>query len=232
MQTVELRYWLSRCPRYEYGGIGGGADGLYESRFGACLVCFGLLAGSAGGFLDTAIMNLVDIVKAFPLLLLALFVTALSGNRFELVVAAVGLAMTPDMVRFVRSNVLVVKAREYVAASQAIGCSYWRIATVHILPNLLRPMIAYITLATGRAILVEASLGFLGFGTPAPHPSLGNIMGSGMPYLRSNPWLAIAPSLFVISIVLSVNILGETLASGSPQRPIKTKLPVREEMPA
>ncbi len=180
----------------------------------------GLLAGCVGGTLDAAVMGFVDILKAFPVLLLALFVTALAGNRFELVVLAIGVAMAPDMIRLVRSSVLVVRTMDYVVAGRALGCSRWRIVTTHILPNVLQPLRAYVSLAMGQAILVEVSLGFLGFGVPPPQASLGNIIGSGMPYLRSNPWLALGPSLFVIGLVLSVNTLGDALGSRGLSRPV------------
>ncbi len=171
----------------------------------------GLTSGYVGGPVDTLVMRLMDILKAFPLLLMALFILAIMGNRFELVVIAIGVAMTPDLVRLVRAHVLVVKTMEYVQAARAMRFSHARIALSHILPSVLGPMIVYMTLGISQAVLIEAALGFLGFGVPTPRASWGNIMSGGMAYIRSNPWLAIGPALAIIALVLSVNTLGESL---------------------
>ncbi len=169
----------------------------------------GLTSGYVGGPYDTLVMRGMDLLKAFPLLLMALFILALMGNRFELVVIAIGIAMTPDLVRLVRAHVLVVKTMEYVQAARAMRFSHPRILLSHILPAILGPMIVYITLGISQAVLIEAALGFLGFGVPTPRASWGNIMSGGMAYIRVNPWLAIGPALALIALVLSVNTLGE-----------------------
>ena len=186
------------------------AIGLLAPAFAFAVgTIIGLTSGYVGGLVDTLVMRLMDILKAFPLLLMALFILTIMGNRFELVVIAIGVAMTPDMVRLVRAHVLVVKTMEYVQAARAMRFSHARIALSHILPGILGPMIVYITLGISHAVLIEAALGFLGFGVPTPRASWGNIMSGGMAYIRSNPWLAIGPALAIIALVLSVNTLGE-----------------------
>jgi peptide/nickel transport system permease protein len=186
----------------------------------------GLLAGYLGGWWERIIMRLVDIMLAFPFLLLAIAVSATAGpwlievlkQRFNIqvfsslpVILALGFATFPDYVRLVRGSVLSLREEQFVDAARALGASRRRIMLVHILPNLIGTLLVYGTLKISTAILAESGLSFLGLGAQPPEPTWGNMLSEGREYLLFYSWLPLFPGLAILFTVLGFNFVGDGL---------------------
>lgn len=176
-----------------------------------CGLALGLLAGFGGGWRDTLIMRAMDVLLAFPGILLALGVIAVLGPGLSNVMVAVGISHVPQYTRVVRSSVLSTTNDPYVDAARAIGCGDRRLILVHLLPNALTPVIAVATLGVATAVLVAAGLSFLGLGVQPPTPEWGAMVSSGREYLRSGWWISTFPGLMIVVTVLSINLLGDGL---------------------
>lgn len=165
-----------------------------------------------GGALDLAIQRVMDGMLAFPTLILAITLVAVLGPGITNAMIAIGIVMVPQMARLVRGSVLSVRESTFVEASIAIGARDRYIIWRHVLPNILAPIIVMATAGLGRAILVEASLSFLGLGTQPPTPSWGaDLSGPGRAYMEDAPWLATFPGLAVSLVVLGINLYGDAL---------------------
>jgi ABC-type dipeptide/oligopeptide/nickel transport system permease subunit len=171
----------------------------------------GLVAGTYGGWLDAALMRAVDVLLAFPTLLLLLSLVALWGPGLTTLVIALGISAMPGYARLVRGSTLAIKNQEYIVAAQVIGASKRRIMTRHILPHLAGILLIYNTTDWGSAILLAAGLSFLGLGAQPPSPEWGAMLNAGLPFLREAWWLTTFPGLALFSAVLSINLLGEGL---------------------
>jgi peptide/nickel transport system permease protein len=171
----------------------------------------GLVAGYAGGWIDQVIMRTMDVLFAFPAVLLALGVVAALGPNPSNVVVAIGLVYTPIFARVVRGPVLALKEREFVEAARALGARPARIITRHLLPNLLSVLIVQTSIALSWAVLTEASLSFLGLSAQPPAPSWGVMLNEGRQSLELAPHLAIFPGLAIMLAVLGFNLLGDGL---------------------
>ncbi|RLC79265.1 MAG: D,D-dipeptide ABC transporter permease [Chloroflexi bacterium] len=171
----------------------------------------GLAAGSLGGRTDAVLMRLVDALLAFPGLLLALAAVAILGTGLTAVAMAVGLAAAPPYARVVRSIALEVRGQPYVEAARAVGCSPWRIAVRHILPNALPSLIAFAATQLGWILLNGAALNFLGLGVPPGTPEWGLMLADGRGYLRDAPWASVFPGLALTLTVLAANLAGDGL---------------------
>ncbi|MFH1485470.1 MAG: ABC transporter permease [Chloroflexota bacterium] len=172
----------------------------------------GVLSGYKGGATDLIIQRIVDVLMGFPSLLFALTIVAVLGGSMINVIIAIAIVQTPPLARVVRGNVLSVKEFQYIEAARAIGCSQLRIALIHLVPNIMAPVVIVATAGLARAILTEATLSFLGLGTPPPTPSWGaDLSGLGRAYFERAPWIAIFPGLAISLEVLAVNLLGDTL---------------------
>lgn len=174
-------------------------------------VGLGLVAGYAGGWLRTIIMRLTDVLLAFPVLLLALFIVAMLGPDFSHVMLGVGISFIPNYVRLTYGSVLSVKEQEYVLAARAYGCGPARIVLGHILPNILSPVVVLAALNVAWAILTGASLSFLGLGVQPPTPEWGMMVKEGSGYLRNYWWVSTCPGLAIMVTVWGVNLLGDGL---------------------
>jgi peptide/nickel transport system permease protein len=174
-------------------------------------VPLGLMAGYFGGVLDTAIMRTMDVLLAFPYLLLALIVVTLLGFGLTNVMIAVGLVYVPQYSRIVRSVALSVRERLFVEAAHAMGGSNLRIMLRHVLPNCLAPIIVQTTLSLGWAIVNAAGLSFLGLGAQPPTPEWGAMLSSGREYMRNAPWITTFPGLAILFTALGFNLLGDGL---------------------
>ncbi|MFZ5942589.1 MAG: nickel transporter permease [Bacillota bacterium] len=172
---------------------------------------FGVAAGYYGKWADTLIMRLVDIMLAFPTILLALAIVTILGPSLRNAMIAVGIVNIPRFARIVRSSVLSVKEMEYIEASRAIGCTDGQIITRHVLPNCLAPIIVQATLTIGTAILEAAGLSFLGLGAQPPMPEWGAMLADSRGYLRQAPWSVMYPGLAIMLTVLGFNLLGDGL---------------------
>lgn len=171
----------------------------------------GLAAGYLGGFLDTLIGRITDAMLACPYLILAIALAAFLGPSLGNAMIAIGVATTPIYIRLTRGQVLSVKVEEYVEAARAVGNPRWRIAIVHILPNILPALLVQATLSIAAAIIAEASLSFLGLGQQPPAPSWGSMLNSAQRFLINAPWMAVWPGLAIFLTVLSFNLLGDGL---------------------
>ena len=176
-----------------------------------CGLTLGVLAGFCGGWRDALIMRVMDVLLAFPGILLALAVIAVLGPGLSNVMVAVGLSHVPQYTRVVRSSVLATTNDLYVDAARAIGCGDRRLMLVHVLPNALTPVIAVAALGVATAILVAAGLSFLGLGVQPPTPEWGAMVSGGREYLRSGWWISTFPGLMIVATVLSINLLGDGL---------------------
>ena len=171
----------------------------------------GLLAGFYGGILDEVIMRAMDVMLAFPGLLLILGLVAVLGAGSKTLAMAVGLAGVPVYGRVVRSAVLSVRSEAFVEAARSVGCRNRRILSRHILPNILGSIIAFAAVQFGWAILNSSALSFLGLGESPTVPEWGAMLNLGRGYLRSAPWVSTVPGLAIAVTVLAVNILGDAL---------------------
>jgi peptide/nickel transport system permease protein len=174
-------------------------------------VSLGLVAGYEGGWLRAAIMRLTDVLLAFPVLLLALFIVAMLGPDFGHVTVGVGISFIPNYVRITYGSVLSVREREYILAARAYGCGPARIVLRHILPNILSPVIVLAALNVAWAILTVASLSFLGLGVQPPTPEWGMMVKEGSGYLRNYWWVSTCPGFAIMLTVWSANLLGDGL---------------------
>ena len=171
----------------------------------------GLLAGYLEGPLDHVLMRAVDVLMAFPTLLLALAVVATLGASLPNLILAIALAYIPIFSRVVRGSVLSIKHHDYVQASRALGAGDARIMLREILPNVLAPIIVQATFNLSTAIMIEAALSFLGLGIQPPAPSWGSMLGEARSFMELDPWLAIAPGSAITVAVLGFNLFGDGL---------------------
>ena len=171
----------------------------------------GLAAGYFGKSLDAVIMRLMDILLAFPAILLAIAIVAVRGASLTNTILAVAIVGVPGYARVVRSVVLSVRERDYVEAARMVGVRDARIMFLHSLPNSLSPIIVQVTLGVGGAILFAAALGFLGLGAQPPAPEWGAMIADGTPFLRQTPHMVLFPGLAIMFTVLGFNLLGDGL---------------------
>lgn len=175
-------------------------------------ITFGVIAGYYGGWIDAAIMRFVDIMFAFPALLLAIVIVAVIGQGLNKAMIAIGIVYTPQMARIIRSSVLYIKEMEYIEVQRAIGSSNSRIIFHHVLPNSVAPVIVYGTLMLATAILDCAALGFLGLGAQPPTPEWGTMLSQSYSYIMSGAWWAATfPGVAILLSVLGLNLLGDGL---------------------
>jgi len=171
----------------------------------------GLIAGYFGGILNVAIMRFVDALMSFPVILLALCITALLGGGLTGVVIALGIGLIPNYARLMCGQVLTVREKDYVTAAHAMGAGSWRIMLRHLMPNSFPPTIVLMTMMMGHTILAEAGLSFLGVGIEPPGAAWGAMVSEGYPYLLTNPILSVAPGFAIMLVVFSFNMVGDGL---------------------
>jgi peptide/nickel transport system permease protein len=171
----------------------------------------GLVAGYFGGRTDSLIMRLMDMLLAFPAILLAIFITAILGPSLPNTMVAVGIVYIPHYARIVRASVLSLKEQLFVQAIAHLGGGHARILGRHILPNALPPIIVYATLGMGTAVLQAAALGFLGLGAQPPQPEWGAMLSEGRQYIQIAPHVAAFPGAAILVLVLGFNLFGDGL---------------------
>lgn len=178
----------------------------------------GAVAGYRGGWLDSIIMSVTDVMLAFPTLLLAIVVVVVLGRGLTNVLYALALAMIPTYARLVRVGVLAVKEQQYVQAARVVGASPIRLLLRHILPNCLTPVQAQATLGIGTAILEAAGLSFLGLGAQPPMPEWGAMIAQGRGAVFAAPHIVLFPGLAIMLTVLGLNLLGDGLRDAADPR--------------
>ena len=172
----------------------------------------GVMSAYLGDKVDLILQRLMDVMLAFPLLILALAIVSVLGRSIPNVVLAIAIPIIPRTTRIVRASALGVKENIYVEAARAVGSQHWRVMLRHILPNVMAPYLIMLTAQLGNAILVEASLSFLGLGTAEPTPSWGLMLsGSAASYAENAPWVAIFPGLAISLAVFGFNLFGDSL---------------------
>jgi peptide/nickel transport system permease protein len=172
----------------------------------------GVISAYLGGRVDLIMQRVMDVLLAFPLLILALAIISVLGRSIPNVVLAIAIPIIPRTARIVRSSALSIKENVYVEAAQAVGSAHWRVMARHIIPNVMAPYLIMLTAQFGNAILVEASLSFLGLGTAEPTPSWGLMLsGSAPSYAEKAPWVAIFPGMAISLAVFGFNLFGDSL---------------------
>jgi peptide/nickel transport system permease protein len=185
-------------------------------------IAIGLLAGYAGGMVDSVLMRIADVQLTFPAILTALLIDGIivaalpqslhDALRIHVIIFAIGISLWPGFARTVRGSTLVERNKDYVMAARVIGVPSWRIMLSHVLPNVIGPVLVIGTLGLGLAILTEATLSFLGVGLPPTQPSLGTLIRFGNDFLFSGQWwVSVFPGATLILMVLSINLLGDWL---------------------
>jgi peptide/nickel transport system permease protein len=171
----------------------------------------GLVAGYFGTKLDNVIMRTLDLLMAFPPILLAITLIAVYGTGTATTILALSIIYIPIMARVIRASVISVRHEEYIEAAKSIGAHPLRIMLGHALPNSLSPLIVQASISMGLAILIEAALSFIGLGTQPPNPSLGSMLAEGRDFMRDAPWVVTFPGLAIMIAVLGFNLLGDGL---------------------
>ncbi|MCR3921286.1 MAG: ABC transporter permease [Firmicutes bacterium] len=174
-------------------------------------VPLGALSGYFGGAVDMIIQRMIDVMLAFPAMLLAIVLVSILGRSLNNAMIAIGIVSIPVYARLVRASTLTIKEMEYVQAAKALGQTDLGIIIHQILPNLLSPIIVQSTLQVASAILWAAGLGFLGLGAQAPDPEWGAMLSSGRDFIRHAPHVVIFPGLTIMATVLGLNLLGDGL---------------------
>lgn len=187
--------------------------GFFASLVGCTLgLVFGVVGAYFGGRIDEVIQRFMDVLISFPLIVIAIAVVAVLGPGTANVIVAITLPIIPRVDRVVRSSALAVVAMPYIEAARSVGVRAVRIMFVHIVPNVFAPYLIMLSAFLGQAILLEASLSFLGLGVVEPEPSWGLMLrGQGMQFLDQAPWLAIAPGLAISLAVFGFNLFGDSL---------------------
>jgi peptide/nickel transport system permease protein len=200
---------LSRTMHGAWYALATSAIGIFVGlAIGSTL---GMIAGYAGGWLETVIMRLVDISFALPAMLLALALATLTGPSFRSVIIVVAFVLWAYFARQVRAEVLSIRERDYIARAQVAGTSHLKILVRHVLPNVLNTVVVLATLQVGIVITLEASLSFLGIGIPRPTPTWGLLVSDGRQLLASAWWISFFPGMAIVLTVLSVNLFGDWL---------------------
>lgn len=181
---------------------------LIAGLFGTLM---GLISGFYGRWADRVIMRFVDMQLSFPFVILALTIAAILGPSFQNIIITLAVSSWVIYARLVRGEVLGVKEQQYVQAAHTVGLPNWRIIGMHILPNVLSPVIVLGSLEVGRMIIAEAAISFLGYGVQPPTPAWGNMLSEGRDYMTTAWWLTVFPGLAIVMTTLAVNILGDRL---------------------
>ncbi len=176
---------------------------------GVAGVLLGLLAGYRGGWLDAVLSLVMDVVFAFPAILLAIAIIAMLGSSLPNVMLAIGIVNTPTFMRVVRGSTLSLRRSTYVEAAISLGASTLRVLARHVFPNLAAPLIVLASLNFAFAVLAEASLAYLGLGNKPPSPSWGSMVSGSYGFLEIAPWAALFPGMAIALTVLGFNLLGD-----------------------
>lgn len=171
----------------------------------------GVVAGYSGGGTDTLIMRMVDVLLSFPTLITGIMIAAILGSGLVKLIITIGIVFAPRFARMAYGPTLAVKELEYVSSAKVIGASSFRIIIRHILPNIFGEIMVAGSLWMGTAIMIEASLSFLGLGVSPPTPTWGNMIKSGIDVLANAPWLSLFPGLSILITVLAFNMIGDGL---------------------
>jgi len=219
LQPPSSKYWLGadrlgrdQLSRLIYGARVSLLIGVGGVAMAVCLgILIGVTAGWYRGVWDEVLMRLMDGLSAFPSLLLALAVVAITGGTVLNIILVVGIVGTPWVARVIRSQVLSLREREFIVAVRGLGARPARIMLKHLIPNCLAPVIVQASLAIAAAILLEAALSFLGVGVRPPTPTWGGMLRHAFETVGQAPWLTVSPGLMIFLVVLAFNFFGDAL---------------------
>jgi peptide/nickel transport system permease protein len=181
-------------------------------------VAVGLVAGFYGGWVDTVLARFIDAVLAFPFIVLALALAAIYGQSLLIVIGVITFFAWAGISRIVRGQTLSIKEKEYIEAARSLGAGPWRIMFIDILPNLLGPVLVLATLYIPTAIVIEATLSFLGIGIPAPTASWGVILGEAQDFYQTSWWYVVFPAAALLITTLAFNLLGDGIRDAMDPR--------------
>ena len=219
LQNPSAEYWLGadrlgrdQLARLIYGArvslfIGGAGVGIAV----VAGIAIGTVSGWAGKWTDEILMRIMDALAAFPNIVFALVLVAITGGAMRNIILVIGLVFTPAVARLIRAQVLSVKERDFVIAAVALGASPLRIISSHLIPNSLAPVIVQASIGFGAAILLEASLSFLGVGVKPPTPTWGGMLRHAFEVVDQAPWLTFTPGITIFLVVLAFNFVGDAL---------------------
>ena len=218
-RTPSWEHWLGTdqfgrdvLSRMIHGSRNSLIFGLLSPVFAACIgTVLGVSAGYFGGWTDRLISRVIDMLMAFPELLLAILIAAALGGTFWNIVAVLTVAFTPGFARVARASTLAVKQEPYVEAAVAAGVRTPVIIFRHVVPNIMAPIVVLMALWSASSIRIEATLSFLGIGTQPPNPSWGNIIRDGLNAMFATQWPIVAGGLAITIVVLSISILGDSI---------------------
>jgi peptide/nickel transport system permease protein len=220
MQPPNATFWLGTdtygrdiLSRIIYGSRTALLVGFTAAFFGATVgAIIGVMSAYFGGKIDLVVQRLMDILLSFPLIVLALAVVAVLGIGTANVIIAIAVPMVPRCARVVRASALAIRETPYVDAARAMGFSHMRIMFRHMLPNVVAPYLIMLTAFLGQAILLEASLSFLGLGVAEPTPAWGLMLkGAAVEFAERAPWMGIFPGLAISAAVFGFNLFGDSL---------------------
>ena len=205
-------YGRDTLSRVIYGARVSLMVGICSVLLGGSLGTFmGLVAGYVGGRVEHALMRVVDVLMAFPSLIMGLMVLAVLGSGLFKMILAIGIVLSPNFARVAHGATLSVKENEYVEAARAVGAGQFRILRRHVLPNILGEVVVLSSIWMATAIRVEANLSFIGLGVAPPTPAWGSMIRDGTPHLGYAPWVSLFPGLAILITVLAFNLLGDGL---------------------
>ena len=216
-ETPNATHWLGTdelgrdiMSRIMYGGRVSIMVGVTATTMGAILgMVIGIVAGYYGGKVDTLLGRLIDIMLAFPGLVLALAIVAILGPATTSTIFAITIFAIPTFARIVRGSTLNVKKLEYVDAIKALGANDFRVIFIHILPNIMTPIVVQATLYVATAIVISATLSFLGVGTQPPTPEWGTMLANGREFITHAPHITIIPGIAMFLLVMGINLIGD-----------------------
>jgi peptide/nickel transport system permease protein len=195
-----------------HGGVLSIAVGVTATLLGLLIgVPLGAAAGYFGGWTDRVISRVVELLLPFPVVLLAILINLVLGTGFRSVVLSIGIVLAPFFARMARGSAMSVAALPFIEAAKGMGLPHWRIMVIHVLPHSARPLLIMAMLSVAFAILVEASLSFLGLGLPPPAPSWGGDLQASMSAFELAPWAVLAPGAAITLTVFAFNLLGDGL---------------------
>jgi peptide/nickel transport system permease protein len=205
-------YGRDTWARIVYGARVSLVVGICSVLLGGSLgTLMGLVAGYLGGRVENTIMRAVDILMAFPSLIMGLMVLAVLGAGLPKMILAIGIVLSPTFARVAHSATLSIKENEYVEVARSLGASKFRIIRTHVLPNILGEVVVLASIWTATAIRVEANLSFIGLGVSPPTPAWGTMIREGTRHLSDAPWVSIFPGLAILVTVLAFNLVGDGL---------------------
>lgn len=206
------RYGRDMLVRVAYGARYTLSIGVFSTLISLVLgTLIGAVAGFFGGKVDNIIMRILDIIQAFPQMLMAIALSAVFGTGFDKTIIAIGLTSVPGFARLLRANILTVRRQEYIEAAVTINCSTARTIIAHALPNAISPLIVHTAMEVAHAGMTAAALSFIGLGVQEPLPEWGSLLSGARSYIRDYSYLCLFPGLAIMLSTLSFNLIGDGL---------------------